>query len=109
MGIKMIFALHGFIAFNYKFLSDTEDVYYDGYKSSIDYDIPCFTSEIGIDAVFIYHLSERFGLFSGLDISTALFGFSTVHMSEGYFSDTFPMDISGKINAVPRFGFCWIF
>ena len=112
---KMILAFHGFIAVNLRYLKAEEERAQTGSNANyttyayhiFDYDMP-----IGIDGVFVFKLGDSFALFTGLDLSTNLFGVGMYDAddhgeggSEGY---EFTYGFTG-INVTPRIGICWVF
>ena len=107
-----ILAFHGFINLDFKYLDNDKTKTMKEQSIELNYITECFEFKLGIDAVFVHHFSEHFGLFTGLDVSTTVLGYSAVFVSSDNKSiidnESYSFDISGKINIIPRIGICWI-
>lgn len=112
---KFILALHGVLAVDLKFLTFTEDYYFDdsSEKETLKYYAPDFSTSLGFDAVFAWRVRETFALFAGLDVTTNFFGvgsFSVESKSDRYINNGIGFEyVLTGLNVIPRFGICWVF
>ena len=96
---NIIFGVHAICCFNYKSLVNV-------YNNS-DIELTEANFPLGIDFVLITRTSKSVSIFTGLDITSNIFGTGTFSTKNEYNSASLDYSTSG-INATLRFGICWI-
>ncbi|WP_294431768.1 hypothetical protein [uncultured Treponema sp.] len=107
---KYALAFHGFAELNLRAYDFEVDYGIGRISDTIRYFTVEFNLNIGADAVFIFKLSEDISLFSGLDISTVLFGKGNIDYERSgqytAFGELGYITFLNGINIVPRIGIC---
>lgn len=110
---KYLLAVHGFSELKGGVLDCDASSYLETVSDELHYTVTEVALTSGVDGVFIVKLGERLSLFSGLDISTVIFGGGSLGVSrDGSHSDSDELTYRhsfSNIAVVPRIGLCFGF